>query len=126
MSIIQNSSNLFIGTDIIEVDRIKDSIIKNGQRFLDRLYTPIEQKYCTENKNSFIHFAGRFAAKEAIIKSLKSSGYKFKIPFRLIEVIPLENGEPNVRLHFEHSGSCKVSISHIKMYAIAFSIYTLH
>jgi holo-[acyl-carrier protein] synthase len=126
MSIIQNSSNLFIGTDIIEVDRIKDSIIKNGQRFLDRLYTPIEQKYCFEKKNSFIHFAGRFAAKEAIIKSLKSSGYEIEIPFRSIEVIPLENGEPKVRLHFEHAGSCKVSISHIKMYAIAFSIYTLN
>ena len=126
MSIIQNSSNLFIGTDIIEVNRIKDSIIKNGQRFLDRLYTPIEQKYCAKNKNSFVHFAGRFAAKEAIIKSLKSSGYKKEITFSSIEIIPLEDGEPKVKLHFEHFGSCKVSISHIKLYAIAFSIYTLN
>ena len=125
MNIIQNSSNFFIGTDIIEVERIKNSIIKNGQTFLDRLYTPIEQKYCTKNKNSYIHFAGRFAAKEAIIKSLKSSGYKKQIPFKSIEIISLENGEPKVELHFKQNGLCKVSISHIKMYAIAFSIYTL-
>ena len=126
MSTILHLDNTFIGTDIIEVDRIRSSLTKSGKRFLDKVYTLQEQEYCNQFKNPYIHFAGRFAAKESIIKALKSSGYEHSIPFNKIEIKPSENGAPQVIIHLEHKGDCKVSISHIQKYATAFSIYTLN
>lgn len=126
MSITQHLANTFIGTDIIEVDRIRSSVTNNGKRFLDKVFTLEEQKYCNQYKDPSIHFAGRFAAKESIIKALKSSGYKNTISFNKVEVITSSNGAPEVKMHFEHDGECKVSISHIKTYATAFSIYILN
>ena len=55
-----------IGTDIIEIDRIRESIEKHGSHFLDRLFSKKEQDYCYKYKDPSPHFAGRFAAKEAI------------------------------------------------------------
>ena len=125
MSIILRLDNTFIGTDIIEVGRIRSSLIKNGKRFLNKIYTLKEQEYCNQFDNPSIHFAGRFAAKESIIKALKSSGYKNSIPLNMIEIINSRDGAPLVKIHFEHKGNFKVSISHIRKYATAFSIYTL-
>jgi len=126
MSIILNLDNIFIGTDIIEVDRIRSSLSKNGKRFLDKIYTSKEQEYCNQFKKPSIHYAGRFAAKESIVKALKSSGYQNYIPFNKIEIISSKDGAPLVKIHFEHKGVCKISISHIQKYATAFSIYILN
>jgi holo-[acyl-carrier protein] synthase len=125
MSIIPSLDNIFIGTDIIEVDRIKSSLCNNGKRFLDRVYTSKEQDYCNQFAYPYVHFAGRFAAKESIIKALKSSGYTNIVSLNQIEITPDSNGAPVVKMHFNHLGDCKVSISHIRKYATAFSIYTL-
>ena len=57
--------DIFIGTDIVEVSRIRSSIDRTGQRFLDRIYTVLEQKYCRSKSYPEIHYAGRFAAKES-------------------------------------------------------------
>jgi len=59
------------GTDIIEVERIKDGIENIGDKFLNRIYTETEIEYCnSKNVQKYQSFAGRFAAKEAIFKAL--------------------------------------------------------
>ena len=116
---------VFIGTDLVEVDRVRSSIEKSGDRFLDRIFTKTEQKYCRSKANPDMHFAGRFAAKEAVIKALKSAGVKDPIPFSAIDVQPSESGEPIVVLEGDWEGQCKVSISHTDKHAIASAIYIL-
>ena len=58
-----------IGVDLIEIDRIKQAIERNGQRFVDRVYTKAEQEYCAQ-RPSFACYAARFTAKEAFLKAL--------------------------------------------------------
>ena len=70
-----------------------------------------------------MHYAGRFAAKEAIIKALKSSGYDQPTPFRSIEIESGVDGKPIVNLHFSCNGKCRVSISHTESHAIASAIF---
>lgn len=115
------------GIDIIEVDRIKENIDKFGDKFLKRIYTEKEIKYC-ENKNiqKYQSYAGRFAAKEAIFKALSECiENKFQIEWKDIEVLNNDNGKPQVYLY----GNLKnielqqleidVSISHIADVAVA-------
>lgn len=58
-----------IGTDIIEIERIKKAISRYGDSFFFRTFTEKEQSYCLKHKENEVHFAGRFAAKEAIVKA---------------------------------------------------------
>ena len=115
--------NLFIGTDIVEVDRINKLLLKSGDSFKNRVFTTLEQKYCDNKSSPSIHYAGRFAAKESIIKAVKSSGYKNPIPFKEIEILPSDSGAPIVDLYFVLEGDCKVSISHTESFATAFALY---
>ncbi len=112
-----------IGTDIIEIDRIKKSIDKFADRFLDKVFTPKEQHYCLLYKESERQFAGRFAAKEAILKAL-GTGLSDSIRWTDIEILNDEKGKPIVYLHREVKKRCgnpnlQVSISHCKEYATA-------
>ncbi len=59
-----------IGTDLAEIDRVKQSIARFGERFLERIYTPGERRYCELKKNAAESYAARFAAKEAGAKAL--------------------------------------------------------
>ena len=118
-------ANLFIGTDLVEVSRIQSAIKESSERFLNRIYTPGEQKYCQSKASPGIHYAGRFAAKEAVMKALKSSGLNDPIAFSAIEIQSSSTGEPIVNLAFEHDGICRVSISHTNSLAIASAIYTI-
>ena len=115
--------DIFIGTDIVEVSRIRSSIDRTGQRFLDRIYTVLEQKYCKSKSYPEIHYAGRFAAKEAVMKALKSSGFTQPIPFNAIDIRPGDHGEPIVELDLDYDGKCRVSISHTDTHAIASAIF---
>ena len=115
--------NFFIGTDIVEVDRINKLLLKSGDSFKNRVFTTLEQKYCDSKSSPSIHYAGRFAAKESIIKAVKSSGYNNPIPFKDIEILPFDSGAPIVDLHFVLEGECKVSISHTESHAIASALY---
>ena len=115
--------NIFIGTDIVEVDRINKLLLKSGKLFKNRVFTALEQKYCDSKSSPIVHYAGRFAAKESIIKAVKSSGYKNPIPFEEIEILSSDSGAPIVNLHFVLKGKCKVSISHTKSHAIASALY---
>ena len=115
--------DIFIGTDIVEISRIRSSINRTGQRFLDRIYTLLEQKYCRSKSHPEIHYAGRFAAKEAVMKALKSSGYTKPIPFKAIDIRSGDHGEPIIVLDLDCDGKCKVSISHTNTHAIASAIF---
>jgi len=117
--------NFFIGTDIVEVDRINKLLLRSGESFKNRVFSTLEQKYCDSKSSPSIHYAGRFAAKESIIKAVKSSGYKNPIPFKDIEILPSGSGTPIVDLHFklECEFKCKVSISHTESHATATAVY---
>ncbi len=118
-------ADIFIGTDLVEVARIRSAIQETGERFLNRIYTKTEQDYCGSKANPEIHYAGRFAAKEAIMKALKSSGMDDPISFESIEILSSKTGEPIVVIDIKFGGKCKVSISHTNSHAIASAIYTL-
>ncbi len=111
------------GTDIIEVSRIKESIEKLGEKFLNKIYTKKEIEYClSKNNMKYQHFAARFAAKEAIFKAISSLiKNKYEITWKDVEVLNDENGRPYV--HFLNNiyniEQIDISISHLKEYAIA-------
>ena len=123
--ILMDISDTFIGIDIVDVSRLKLSLEKLGKRFLDRIFSSTEQNYCNKRSSPEIHFSGKFAAKESIIKAIKSSGYKKVIPFNKIEIINSEFGAPNVLLNIDLLGDCKVSISHTNTHAVAMAIFIL-
>ena len=120
------------GIDIIEVDRIKDSIEEFGNNFLNRIYTQREIEYC--NKFSGIkyqHFAARFACKEAVFKAISQfiSGRE-EVLWKDIEIINMDGGKPVINVdklkkNFKRNvnnielKSIDISISHIKEYAVA-------
>ena len=115
--------NFFIGIDLVEIKRINSIIDKSGDTFLDRIYTETEQEYCNSNSDPSIHYAGRFAAKEAAKKALMSSGIKESISLKSIEIDRKKNGEPIINTIFKYGWILKVSISHTDDYATAFVIY---
>ena len=114
---------IFIGTDLVEVSRIRSTIDNTGQRFLDRIYTNSEQEYCKSKANPAIHYAGRFAAKEAVMKAIKSSGFQDPIPICSIDIQSQDSGAPVVILELKQNGYCTVSISHTDSHAIASAIF---
>ena len=114
---------IFIGTDIVDINRISSIIKKKGNNFLNRIFTESERSYCDSNINPNIHYAGRFAAKEAVKKALLSSGILDPRPLISIEIARKRNGEPIVNTKLKQGWNCKVSISHTSDFAIAFSIY---
>lgn len=114
---------LGIGCDIIEISRIKKSIDEFGEKFLSKIFTQNEILYCKNNAKSEQHFAGRFAAKEAIAKALYQSGVE-KVDWLNIEIINNNKGVPQVTLNNIDlkNSSIKVSISHSNENAIAYAI----
>jgi len=86
-----------VGTDIIEVDRIRRAIDRWGQRFLERVYTPDEIRYCQARKRPELSFAARFAAKEAAMKAL-GRGPRGGVPWKSVEVVNQPSGAPVIRI----------------------------
>lgn len=115
-----------LGNDIIAVERIGQAIERNGQRFLDRIFTPKEQAYCQQHRESNRHFAGRFAAKEAIVKAL-GIGFRGDVEFLTIEILNDDLGKPHAYLSPKVAAllgeaTLLISISHCKEYATAVAI----
>lgn len=116
-----------LGSDIIEIDRIKKSIDEHGQRFLDRLFTTNEQAYCNKHKMAERHYAARFAAKEAIVKAF-GTGFREGITWLDIEIVHDNQGKPEVVLSdrlMERFESPKIllTMSHCKEYATATAVW---
>jgi holo-[acyl-carrier protein] synthase len=86
-----------MGVDIAEIDRIEAAIARNGQRFIDRLFTRAEIAYCERHKNRYERYAGRFAVKEATMKAL-GTGWSRGVRWVDIEVTNLPGGKPTLRL----------------------------
>jgi holo-[acyl-carrier protein] synthase len=87
-----------IGIDIVENSRIRESIERFGERFLNRIYTQGETDYCSKNVDPAIHYAARFAAKEAAFKAL-GTGWSSGVKWKDIEVERLASGKPELKLH---------------------------
>jgi hydroxyethylthiazole kinase-like uncharacterized protein yjeF len=104
-----------IGVDAVSVDRIALAVRRSGPGFLAKVYTPAEVAYCNGVSE---RLAGRWAAKEAVIKCFDGTGICF--PRRRIEVLPGPNGAPRVRLLGNDRGALvEVSITHDSRLAVA-------
>lgn len=118
-----------IGTDIIECARIGRMLIQHGERFTSHVYTESEYRYCSGKKIAEQHFAGRWAAKEAVLKAL-GTGWATGISWTDAEVIIMPGGKPTIRLHRGAARKATelgitemlISISHCKAYATATAI----
>lgn len=115
-----------VGTDIIEIGRIKEAIARHGDRFLDRLFTDKEKAYCLRYKDAVPHFAGRFAAKEAVLKAF-GTGLNHEMTWKEIEILNDKQGKPEVHLSIRLRGVVPIdhiflSISHCDAYATATAI----
>lgn len=116
------------GVDIIEIDRVKESIEQLGDKFLNRVFTDKEIEYCESRKNQkYQHYAARFASKEAVFKAISSKlKSKYEIEWKDIEVTNTEDLRPIVNLKKEIKGisNIDISISHCKEYAVAMVVVT--
>ena len=114
------------GIDLVDCPRIEAMIERHGERFIQRVFTAAEQAYAEANKNEIEKLAGRFAAKEAVLK-LMGTGWRGKIAWTDIEITNNSSGQPEVtlagevekiagKLGIEH---ISVSITHTANFAIA-------
>ena len=88
------------GIDIAEVPRIRQSIDRFGDRFLRRIYTAGEMRYCDSKANRVERYAARFAAKEAGMKAI-GTGWKRGVRWQDFEVTNLPSGRPTLQFHGE-------------------------
>jgi len=89
-----------IGIDVVQNDRIRQSIERFGERFLNRIFTAAEIEYCKQSGTSEIHYAARFAAKEAAFKAL-GTGWAEGVTWKDVEVVRLASGKPELHLRGE-------------------------
>jgi holo-[acyl-carrier protein] synthase len=114
------------GIDIAEVERIAASIERFGRRFLERVFTPEEIRYCESKANKAERYAGRFAAKEAAMKAI-GTGWHRGVTWQDVEVVRVPGGRPTIALHgkaeefFHGLGAVRahLSITHTKENAMA-------
>ena len=115
-----------IGIDVIEVERIEEALGEFGDRFLERIFTVEERAYCSRQKRPELHYAARWAAKEAVSKAF-GTGIGAELAWTEVEVLRGVAGEPSLLLHgagkefAEREGikEIKISLTHAKHYAAA-------
>ena len=120
-----------IGTDIVEIERIRGMLDRHGDSFLRRCFTPAEIAFANRYKDPAVRYAGRWAAKEAVVKVL-GTGFVKGITFQDIEVLPMHTGQPEIRLSGQAAEraaeqqivSILITISHTQLYATATAIGT--
>lgn len=122
-------NHLAIGADIVECLRIAQMIERHAELFINRVYTQYEIQYCQSRKQSTQHFAGRWAAKEAVLKAL-GTGWIKGISWRDVEVRNDSGGKPSIALY----GGAReiadqlairemlISISHCRSHAMAYAL----
>jgi holo-[acyl-carrier protein] synthase len=120
---------LGLGIDIIEVERIRLSHEKFGERFARRILRPSEIEYCLSHRDPAPHLAARFAAKEAISKAF-GTGIGTQLSWQDMEVLRAESGKPTVRMHGAGEAllaergarTIHLSLSHTLVYATAVAV----
>ena len=119
-----------IGTDLAEVSRIRQSIARWGDRFLNRVFTPRERSYASSKSNAAERFAARFAAKEAGMKAI-GTGWNLGVTWKDFEVLNEPSGRPTLRLSgiaeqvARRLGVQRISISLTHTAEMAFAIVIL-
>ena len=115
-----------IGIDVVEVERIEHSLQEFGERFIARVFTEAERRYCDAQRQPGLHYAARFAAKEAVAKAF-GTGIGKDLEWLDMEITRKESGEPGLLLggvgkaFAEAHGivEIKISLTHAKQYAAA-------
>jgi holo-[acyl-carrier protein] synthase len=115
-----------VGIDLVEIARVEAVIQRRGDRFVERVFTPVEIAYCRSHRASSDRFAARFAAKEAAMKAL-GTGWRAGIRWRDFEVRNAASGQPELLLTgrarevFWALGGERIllSLSHAEAYAVA-------
>ena len=118
-----------IGIDVVEVARIEDAIGRHGEPFLQRIFTAGEREYCESRKHPALHYAARFAAKEAAVKAL-GTGIGAHASLRDLEVVRDAAGAPGLQLGGAAAAYARehgitgilVSLTHARAYAAANAI----
>jgi holo-[acyl-carrier protein] synthase len=118
-----------IGIDVVEVERIASAIERHGEPFLARIFTAAERAYCDSRKHPAMHYAARFAAKEAVVKAL-GTGIGASAGLQDLEVTHDANGAPKLRLSgaaeafaMRHGiTEIQISLTHARDYAAANAI----
>ncbi|TWT57667.1 Holo-[acyl-carrier-protein] synthase [Thalassoglobus neptunius] len=122
-----------LGTDIVEIVRIGEMIERHGELFLQRVYSETEIKYCQRHKEAIQHYAGRWAAKEAVMKTL-GTGFTKGVGWKDIQVHNKPSGEPVIVISGGAGQVAKlkgidevlITISHCRAYATATAIAMQH
>jgi len=117
------------GVDLIECRRIAEILERHGERFVERILTSRERVYVCSRRLPIPHLAGRFAAKEAILKAL-GTGWRGRVSWHDMEIINDSAGRPSVALTGESSRIAErlgirrvlISITHTKDHAVASAI----
>jgi holo-[acyl-carrier protein] synthase len=117
---------LGLGMDLVEIDRIEDSMKKFGQRFLARIFHPSEVAYAESQARPATHLAARFAAKEAASKAF-GTGIGKSLPWLGMEIGRHSSGEPFLRFHASGADLAKtrgvaralVTLSHTRTHSAA-------
>lgn len=124
----RKDSIIGVGTDIVEIDRVKLAVERSGSRFLERVYTSAEIAFCEARRDRYACYAARFAAKEAVLKAIGSglTGCRWVE----VEVSRSQGWPPEVLLHGAAAaladergiGSFHLTLSHSRNYAVAFAV----
>jgi len=117
------------GTDIVSVARVQRLIEDKGSSFLARWFTEDEIAYCSSMAHPALHFAARLAAKEAVVKALRTDG-EGPVPWRHVEIRRDRTGAPTVRLSGrlldeatrQGLSEISISLSHCQEFATAFAV----
>lgn len=119
------------GIDLVEIERIRRVIARQGEAFLRRVFTEAERAYCDSHSDAAPSYAARWAAKEAVAKAL-GTGIGAEASLVEIEVIRLASGQPSIRLHGAAAATAaemgvqdvRLSLTHTEHYAAAFAVVT--
>jgi holo-[acyl-carrier protein] synthase len=115
-----------IGVDVVDVKRMKTVLEKQGEYFLNKVFSDMEVTYCRTRKKPYIHFAARFAAKEAVAKAMRT-GWSGAFHWRDIEVVNDQSGAPHILLSRDVAEALKqcnihLSLSHSDNTVVAFVV----
>lgn len=122
-----------IGIDVVEVERIASAISRHGEPFVAKLFTPAERAYCEAQKKPALHYAARFAAKEAVSKAL-GTGIGGQAGWLDLEIARDPSGAPKLVLsgaaaeftRVQGIAEIQISLTHAREYAAANAIAVSH